>query len=474
MLLRFNSLVAINLTAEEEAAAIMQLETQDSSSSPASSRYALTQDTNSSASGFSPLVTARKKNPDSSSGAQALVDLDNLDDLGVVSVEDHDDGNSDDDNLYDFHRQSKRIEKPSHVRKSLPSRLFSRTKMIHPVTATKGGKLASWCDARCGFHLDKNKKSEMEDTLKIVTKLVPSKSHSIFRSVPPTSSALFAAVYDGHGGVLVANILQEKLHRALAAHTDFPENLEKAIHDTCLEIDRSFLCKAAMYLEEKQKRIDAGDARQSLMRTKSDRREDQSIEREYQVAGSTAVMALLTVTADTPRKRILTTAWVGDSRAVLSRNGDTIVLSNDHKPTRPDEKERVRKANGTVNRKGQVNNTLAVSRSFGDIMHAGHELSTLTSMKPAGSSPNDDEILSSGIIIPVPEFTKTTLTEEDEFVVLASDGIFDVLSNQQVVDIVRVELSQHQDVQLATEALVSQASRRSVDNISAVVVALRT
>jgi protein phosphatase PTC1 len=58
-------------------------------------------------------------------------------------------------------------------------------------------------------------------------------------------------------------------------------------------------------------------------------------------------------------------ANVGDSRAVLCRNGQAVPLSYDHKPSRPDEKERIQAAGGNVV-SGRLFGVLGVSRSFGD------------------------------------------------------------------------------------------------------------
>lgn len=76
-------------------------------------------------------------------------------------------------------------------------------------------------------------------------------------------------------------------------------------------------------------------------------------------SGTTAVMALLR------GGRHLFVANVGDSRAVLSRRGTALDLSNDHKPEDPVELARITGAGGRVTPDGRVNGGLNLSRAFG-------------------------------------------------------------------------------------------------------------
>ncbi|CAA6671563.1 unnamed protein product [Spirodela intermedia] len=127
----------------------------------------------------------------------------------------------------------------------------------------------------------------------------------------------------------------------------------------------------------------------------------------------------------------------GDSRAVLSRGGVPVPLSSDHKPGRPDERERVEAAGGRVFDWGglRVCGVLATSRSIGD-----HYL------KP--------------YVIPDPEVTVTARTEADEFLILGSDGLWDVVPNELAC--------------AAAAALLVKLAifRGSADNVTAVVVEL--
>jgi len=184
---------------------------------------------------------------------------------------------------------------------------------------------------------------------------------------------------------------------------------------------------------------------------------------EVSESGSTAVTAL-------KRGNELYVANVGDSRCVLAResaNGliEALAMSDDHKPDRRDEKERILKNRGAVEpirafngryvgparvwTKKQVAGGLAVSRAFGDL-----------AMASAG-------------VVPDPEILRETITAKDKFLVLASDGVWEHMSNQQVVDIAK----QHKDPQIASDAIVQEARKQwqkkgqgYVDDITALVV----
>ncbi|KAF3448697.1 hypothetical protein FNV43_RR09410 [Rhamnella rubrinervis] len=118
---------------------------------------------------------------------------------------------------------------------------------------------------------------------------------------------------------------------------------------------------------------------------------------------------------DGPRgEEEIVVANCGDSRAVLWRGGAAVPLSRDHKPDRPDEMERIEAAGGRIiDWNGcRVLGVLATSRSIGD-----HYL------KP--------------YVIPEPEVTVCKRTKSDEFIVIATDGLWDVVSNEFACEVVR-------------------------------------
>jgi serine/threonine protein phosphatase PrpC len=86
-------------------------------------------------------------------------------------------------------------------------------------------------------------------------------------------------------------------------------------------------------------------------------------------SGSTSVTCVVRATAE--GKRMLHIANVGDSRAVLCREGQAIRLTIDHKASLPEEAKRIREAGGFIGRNKRVNGVLAISRALGDHMVSG-------------------------------------------------------------------------------------------------------
>ncbi|KVI08710.1 Protein phosphatase 2C [Cynara cardunculus var. scolymus] len=144
-------------------------------------------------------------------------------------------------------------------------------------------------------------------------------------------------------------------------------------------------------------------------------------------------------------------ANAGDSRAVLGKRGRAIELSIDHKPSSTSEKKRIEKLGGVIY-DGYLNGQLSVARALGDWHMKG----------PKGSAcPLSAE----------PELKEVTLTKEDEFLILGCDGLWDVMSSQYAVTIVRKELMVHNDPGKCSRELVSEALKRnSCDNLTVVVV----
>lgn len=171
--------------------------------------------------------------------------------------------------------------------------------------------------------------------------------------------------------------------------------------------------------------------------------------------GATAVIVLIIGNK-------LVCANVGDARAVLCRNGKALDLSVDHKASRQDEQERIKKQGGYIVF-GRVLGRLAVTRAFGDFDCKNIEVVI------------DDEKEIKNFVLIKPEIRVTTIDPlKDHFVLLASDGLFDRFTSQDCVNIVKERLMQmpimEQDPQKVARELVNEAiyKRLITDNITVI------
>ncbi|XP_068664721.1 probable protein phosphatase 2C 52 isoform X2 [Aristolochia californica] len=207
----------------------------------------------------------------------------------------------------------------------------------------------------CGYSSFRGKRASMEDFFDVKTSKVDGKEVFMF------------GIFDGHGGSLAAEYLKEHLFENLLKHPQFMTDTKLAIKETYLKTDSDFL-------------------------------EQES--NTYRDDGSTASTAVLVGSH-------LYVANVGDSRAIISKAGRAIALSDDHKPNRSDERKRIENAGGVVMWAGtwRVGGVLAMSRAFGNRM-----------LKQ--------------FVVAEPEIQEQEVDEELEFLVLASDGLWDVVPNE--------------------------------------------
>ncbi|PWA71939.1 hypothetical protein CTI12_AA267670 [Artemisia annua] len=228
----------------------------------------------------------------------------------------------------------------------------------------------------------------------------------------------FYAVFDGHGGSEAASYLKEHAMKLFFIDSDVPQTSD--IDDFFLGALENSHCKAFLLADK------------ALA--------DECSISEY--CGTTALTALIL-------GKHLLIANAGDCRAVLCRKGVAMQMSQDHRPIYLEEKARVEALGGFIDDLGYLNGELAVTRALGDWY-----------MK----SPT-------GPLTAEPDVTQTVLTEDDEFLIIGCDGIWDVMSNQEAVGIVRRQLRLHDDPNRCARELVNRALRLDPnDNLTAIVV----
>ena len=258
---------------------------------------------------------------------------------------------------------------------------------------TGRGKTKVWKNIAHGYDFVKGKAGHpMEDYVV-----------SEFKKVDGHDLGLFA-IFDGHLGHDVAKYLQTNLFDNILKEKDFWTDTKNAIRNAYISTD-------AVILE------------QSLKLGKG---------------GSTAVTGILI------DGKTLVIANVGDSRAVMSKNGVASQLSVDHEPSK--EQKEIESRGGFVsNIPGdvpRVDGQLAVARAFGD-----------KSLKIHLSSD--------------PDIRDENIDHETEFILFASDGVWKVMSNQEAVDLIK----SIKDPQAAAKELIEEAvSKQSTDDISCIVV----
>ena len=256
--------------------------------------------------------------------------------------------------------------------------------------------------------------------------------HSVHLSIPWFSSpgpyaslaVSYAAVYDGHCGRHVAELASQLLPSCILSQKCFPHDPAEAMVQAFTQTDRSIYKKT--------------------------RGRD---------GGSTCSAALIVGNE-------LYVANLGDARAVLVESGGKgQALSTDHKPTMPSERARVEAAGGRV-ALGRVGGCLAVSRAFGDYEFKGGNKVLSERYEPAVSN--------------VPEVTKLVLTDSCEAVILACDGVWDVVSSEEAAECVYriISMEGPDKVRAATKAaegLVHLSMvNNTTDNVSVVVLITHT
>ena len=288
----------------------------------------------------------------------------------------------------------------------------------------------------------------------------------------------FFGIYDGHGGSKCADFLRDTLHKIIFSNEYFPENPEKAIKNAFLKTENEFINKIAI-----------------------DKNTGNILDR----SGSCAILVIVIDTK-------IYVVNVGDSRGIMSLNGgkEYKTITTDHKPSNENEKKRIIQSGGEVyqtqtpinsmnntnsennnnnnnnnsdiqnenasnNENNQVNQILigpyrvlpgrlSVSRTIGDVE---------AKLVQFGGNPQ--------VIIPLPDVFIYDLQKDDiDFIILGCDGIYDQLSNEEILDSGWTIFSNEEigkDINekcgiLVDFILKASTARKSVDNVTCVVIAL--
>lgn len=282
-------------------------------------------------------------------------------------------------------------------------------------------------------------------------------AHAAILDLHDSKSTSFFAVYDGHAGANVALYCASQFHIELMHHEDYHNNLAHAVERTFFRIDEQLQQLDGWREAFKPPLVKAFNLLNCLKPPACDKGTPDT-------EGSTACVVLI-------RGNQIIVGNVGNSRCVLSRDGQAIDLSTDHKPTLAAERERIVKAGGKISRSKlpkmllgvivgtrlgvhRVNGILAVSRSIGSFQLKRNKDLT----------PEEQMVTCS------PDIMTVDITDDTEFLVIASDGLWDYVSSQGAVDFVHKQLNSGiRDLRFICELLID-ICMRTQDNMTMILV----
>eukprot|EP00928_Gymnodinium_smaydae_P050196 TRINITY_DN3378_c0_g3_i1.p1 TRINITY_DN3378_c0_g3~~TRINITY_DN3378_c0_g3_i1.p1 ORF type:complete len:428 (-),score=63.04 TRINITY_DN3378_c0_g3_i1:336-1619(-) len=272
--------------------------------------------------------------------------------------------------------------------------------------------------ARWGYAMDTGPRAKMEDAVVVAERLEPSTYQGVVTEL--------YCVLDGHGGHGAVDFIKRNLAKCISWH-------QHNGHEKC----------AAAILRDSFFRLDSA-LLQALVRAKE----------SYPASDSQKVSSGTCACVATICDSILTVASVGDCRAIICKSGEpahVTTLTRDHRPDEDAEAARLKECGAEVSCDGYLDSTINVSRAFGD-------MDFRTDKKFVGMTAEPDV------------FTHK-VDSSTEFLLLACDGIFELMSSHDAATEVRRALRQGSSPHAAARALVSVAlEKRGGDNLTAAVV----
>eukprot|EP00941_MAST-03F_sp_MAST-3F-sp1_P002012 g2012.t1 len=252
-------------------------------------------------------------------------------------------------------------------------------------------------------------------------------------------------VFDGHGGDRTAKVVSERFLNV------FKECREKVMSDKTSNSSQALLKSSVEVIqasfESTMLELDRFLSQETEVRSGMDH------------SGTTAVVAFVSNTD-------IIVANVGDSRAVLCKyknepqmssiesEVEVVAMSFDHKPYLQKERQRIMKAGGLV-RMNRVNGDLAVARALGDF-----DYKTRDDLRP------EEQMVS-----PFPDVKVVSRSSRDRFLVLACDGIWDVMENHVCVNFIADQIAHNVRLDLVANSLLDKCLELgSRDNMTVIII----
>lgn len=233
------------------------------------------------------------------------------------------------------------------------------------------------------------------------------------RIVFQKGKSIFAGVYDGHGGDLTSEFIRQNI---IEIYSNIQtQSITERLALTYEKIEHD--------LFNYFKRMGSRDT-----------------------SGSTACSVIITPST-------IYLANTGDSRCILSENGKAMSLTIDHKPNEVTEYERIKSNNEKITYTGVYRiGGLAVSRVIGDFYIKNKQKS----------------------VIFRPDIFIAKRNEYQDFIVLATDGLYDVMTNQEIITFIHKQIKNRHDIDIIAKMLVEYAikDKKSYDDVSVIIIIL--
>ena len=224
----------------------------------------------------------------------------------------------------------------------------------------------------------------------------------------------YFGLFDGHSGKEVGMYLMENLHKIISQ-------------------------------ELKNNNVENSEGMKNIIKNSFEKIDLEINNQNYKnETGSTGTVLLLFKDSDSPSGKSLICANVGDSKAFLINKKEMKLITKDHKCCDANEVKRIRDAGGVVFRE-RVFGTLMLTRSFGD-----------KEMKKYG-------------VLSTPDIFCHNIEEEDIFVIIASDGVWDVVEEDEIFKMSQEKISSSD---FSKKIIQLAKDRDTHDNISCIVVKL--
>ncbi len=291
--------------------------------------------------------------------------------------------------------------------------------MSSTISSPSAASVPSGNEAWLGFATDRNSRDRMEDF--VVVRML-------------TGGGAIFAVLDGHNGrAAVEFVASHLVDNVISANAFLKGNVKQGLMEGFAKTENML----KDFLEE------VSSSGSCAKRCASP-----------DVAGFPQLTSGVVVCVAVIQNGLVYTAHVGDARAVLCRGADAIQLTTDHNVLNPEEKKRVC---GMICPDGYVNG-LMVTRSLGNfLLH--HSLE-----KAQGQSAT-------------PSCSETSLKfDQDEFLLIASDGLYDVISNNVAVETINRARRRpsFSPTRIAQDLVAKAVARGSCDNICVCIVMLKS